>query len=283
VGELSAGNGFACFTGPPASSGSSPIAPNADGTCSSGQYYRDPHWPLVKGLGEISNYIPALAATPLPTDTPSPRPTATQTGTATAMATACPIACAHTDTPTLTSTPTITMTPTITPTSTPVTSGAIIPIGDVPAGYIGKTVVVSMFDPGDVVDCAHKGSAWMELLAPDGNPVPFTYVVRADAGSGYGSGGVYGTIPGAKTSFQTNANDIDAKGKPAVLVAYQGHKYYSNDWVDISFVVPSQYASRQAYLGGYWKLQYVLQGNTLPADRLTITLAARGAPVTLQH
>jgi len=32
---------------------------------------------------------------------------------------------------------------------------------------------------------------------------------------------------------------------------------------------------------GYWKLQYVLEGNTLPADRLTITLTAKDAPVSL--
>lgn len=61
-------------------------------------------------------------------------------------------------------------------------------------------------------------------------------------------------------------------------MSYQGHKFYSDVWVDLNITVPAV-----GYTGGYWKLQYVLAGNTLPADRLTITLTAKGAPVTLKQ
>ena len=77
-------------------------------------------------------------------------------------------------------------------------------------------------------------------MAPDGNPVPFTYVVRADTSERLRHRyRLRLTYPWKGSGWrQTNANDIDAKGQPAVLVGYQGHKYYSDDWVDISFVVP---------------------------------------------
>ena len=148
------------------------------------KHTHDKYWPLVAGLGELSNYIPALAATPPPTATATLSPTSTTTPTITPTATICS-PCTATNTPTATPSPTITLTPTVTPTATPATGGALIPIGDVPQSYAGRQIVVSMFDPGDVVDCSHKGSAWMEVISPSGVAVPFTYGIHGDTLSRY--------------------------------------------------------------------------------------------------
>src|SRR5262249_15648109 len=64
--------------------------------------------------------------------------------------------------------------------------GATIPIGNVPAQFAGREINLSLFDPGDVVDCNHPGSAWIELQEPDGKSfADFTYTVTADETSNY--------------------------------------------------------------------------------------------------
>ena len=294
-----------------------PYVPNAAGGCTGTDSYTvkpDPHWPLVAGLGVLSNFIPALAATPQPTATATFTQTATATSTPTN--TTIPASCGIytcTTTPTNTITPTGTATGTATNTSsptntvspTPRTGGAVIPLGNIPSLYANHQITVGMFDPGDVVNCTHQGFAWMELLRPDGTISPFTYTITSDSGTGYAT-----DAPGDRLHNSTDDNTTSATtgttisysgnppgpihnapivvgttrygnadpanhNNPAILVAAGTQKLYSNSWVYITFQVPS------SYVEGYWKLQYVLEGNTLPADRLTITLTAKDAPVSL--
>jgi hypothetical protein len=89
-----------------------------------------------------------------------------------------------TSTATATNTATITLTPTITPTPLPPTGeGSLIPIGNIPAQYAGRTLEIGLFGPGNVVNCQNQGSAWLAVVNPEGTPVSFTWYAEADAGT----------------------------------------------------------------------------------------------------
>jgi len=88
-------------------------------------------------------------------------------------------------TATFTQSPTATVTPTYTATPLPPDhTGAVIPIGDVPASFAGRTLEIGLFGPGDVVDCSHLGSAWLAVVGPDGQYHSFQWYAKADPGTG---------------------------------------------------------------------------------------------------
>ena len=182
-----------------------------------------------------------------------------------------------------TQTPTLTPTtvPTITPTSTPPTGSSLVPLGEVPSKYAGSSLYIDMFDPGDVVDCNHPGSAWFEIVPPNdtnGNavaPVPFTYTVTSDS-PGY-AGYKDPANPAATAVLPAYGSSIsDIRGQNAVQVSDHGQVLFNNSWVHIVVQIPAT-----NYHGGTWKFRYVLYGPTKSTDRMTIQLRVGKAPVFL--
>jgi hypothetical protein len=170
----------------------------------------------------------------------------------------------------------LTATPTLTPDPTPITGGSLITLGDVPQKYAGRTLEIQLFDPGDVVNCANPGSAWMEIVPPDEalgavDPPGFNYTVTSNTpgDAGYGS-----SVNGVSST--------DVRGQQSIQVADTGVVKFNGSWLNIQVHVPPRHPGYQDdYLGGYWKIRYVLYGPTLPTDRMTWKLKVQGAPVYL--
>ena len=129
-------------------------------------------------------------------------------------------------------------------------------LAQVAAANAGRTVEITLFDPGDV-----SGNAYLSILSPDGNAyntAAFTYT----ADNGRSSGGAL------VTQIQT---------------ASSGTSYYNDAVLTIDVLLPTTYGSvgltppgeTQA---GWWKIQYNVSGGN---DTTTWQVAIRGSPVHL--
>jgi hypothetical protein len=143
----------------------------------------------------------------------------------------------------------------------------------------GKTIVIDLFDPGDVGD-----KAWIQILSPDGNvytPVRFDYTADSNASSGHTSGT-------GLTCIQTYGNSSSISppsgGSPACTAnSTSGGQYYQNSWLEITIPLPATYGSGGLTppgepAEGWWKIKYTVnKGN----DTTTWMVGIRGNPVHL--
>lgn len=146
------------------------------------------------------------------------------------------------------------------------------------AAGAGKTLEITLFDPGDVGD-----KAWIQILDPDGNvytPATMDYQADANASAGHQSGS-------AVTCIQTYGNG-SATGPPAGCPnSSSGGQYYQNSWITIDIRLPASYGSvgltppdaqNPRNEAGWWKIRYTVnQGN----DTTTWGANIRGNPVHL--
>jgi hypothetical protein len=146
------------------------------------------------------------------------------------------------------------------------------------AAGAGKTVEITLFDPGDVGD-----KAWLQILDPDGNvytPATMNYVADANASAGHQSGT-------AVTCIQTYGNGSSISPPAGCPNSTSGGQYYQNSWITISIQLPSDYglggltppdAQNPRGEAGWWKIRYTVnQGN----DTTTWGVTIRGNPVHL--
>ncbi len=127
-------------------------------------------------------------------------------------------------------------------------------LAQIEAVHAGKTMVIELFDPGDV-----SGNASLRILSPDGNAYNYaTFSFVADNGR---SG--------------TNVTSVQT--------ASGGTSYYNNSVLTIQIALPSSYGSgglRPAgeTEDGWWKIEYTVGGGN---DTTTWQVSIRGNPVHL--
>lgn len=130
-------------------------------------------------------------------------------------------------------------------------------LGDIDRGYAGSDLNVFLWDPGE-------GMRSIELVAPDGNDVPFTYTVAPAAGADSGGGPI--TV-------------LDVSGTSNRLPNRKDDDKYNDRLVTLHFVVP---AYTPIVPGDTWfRLRYKAGAGTVH-DRLTFGVSASTAsPVHL--
>jgi hypothetical protein len=141
----------------------------------------------------------------------------------------------------------------------------------------GKTVRISLYDPGDV-----GGGAWLQILSPNGNaytPVTFSYTSTS-------KGGAAGPSGTGVTCVQTNRPTAAPPGGipagcPAVLDG-SGSRFDSY-WLTINVNLPMSYGSTGLLpagetQSGWWKIRYTVGGGN---DTTTWAVEILGNPVHL--
>ena len=130
------------------------------------------------------------------------------------------------------------------------------------AVHAGKTMVIQLFDPGDVV----TGNATLQILQPTTSGyTPATFSFTADP-----------TVPIAYRSG-TNVTSL-----PTTI---SGSSKYNNAWVTLTVSLPKTYTAPlppgepAGTLGGWWKISYAYTAQG--TDSTTWQVSIRGNPVHL--
>ena len=127
-------------------------------------------------------------------------------------------------------------------------------LAQIGAENAGKTMEISLFDPGDV-----SGNAYLKIKSPDGNTYNYaTFSWSADNGT---SG--------------TNVTSIQT--------ASSGGSFFNDRLITIDVALPSTYGSTGLTPGGetqpgWWKIEYQVSGGN---DTTTWQVGIRGSPVHL--
>lgn len=127
-------------------------------------------------------------------------------------------------------------------------------LAQIGAENAGKTMEISLFDPGDV-----SGNAYLRIKSPDGNTYNYaTFSWSADNGT---SG--------------TNVTSIQT--------ASSGGSFFNDRLITIDVALPSTYGSTGLTPGGetqpgWWKIEYQVSGGN---DTTTWQVGIRGSPVHL--
>jgi len=128
------------------------------------------------------------------------------------------------------------------------------------AVHAGKTMVVSLFDPGDA-----SGTASIQVPKPTATGyVPARFSYTADANASCCRSG-------------TNVTSL--------VTVQNGSRRYNNSWVTLTIPLPKAYdaplppGEPAGVLGGWWKIAYTFNGTT--TDSTTWEVSIRGNPVHL--
>ena len=142
----------------------------------------------------------------------------------------------------------------------------------------GKTVEITLFDPGDVGD-----KAWLQILDPDGNvytTATMDYTADANASAGHTSGT-------AVTCIQTYGNGSSISPPSGCPNYTSGGQYYQNSWITISIRLPADYGlsgltppdpQNPRNEPGWWKIRYTVNSGN---DTTTWGVTILGNPVHL--
>ncbi len=130
-------------------------------------------------------------------------------------------------------------------------------LANVPIEDQGKTLVVSLFDPGDAL-----GTNYMQLIAPIDATHATTYPVYFDA----------------------YVHDKNIPPNPDIVYNHTQQlnttrpQYDTNDkWIDLIYPIPLDIHHGGNFEGGYFQVQYVFQGQA--QDRTAWRISIRGNPV----
>ncbi len=146
------------------------------------------------------------------------------------------------------------------------------------AAGAGKTVEITLFDPGDVGD-----KAWLQILDPDGNvykAATMSYTADAHASAGHTSGTNV-------TCIQTYGNGSSISPPAGCPNNTSGGQYYQNSWITISIQLPATYGTtgltppdpqNPNHEAGWWKIRYTVNSGN---DTTTWGVTIRGNPVHL--
>ncbi len=121
-------------------------------------------------------------------------------------------------------------------------------LAEIDRAYAGKTVVITLFDPGE-------GGNYIEILDPNGNPVSF---VARDMG-------IDGVTPSSPLPANTRLDVTQAR--------YNGH------YVQLEIDLPGSYGTSLTQY--WWKIRYTFLSNTSVTDRTTWGVRVLGNPVHL--
>jgi hypothetical protein len=123
-------------------------------------------------------------------------------------------------------------------------TSAYLDLAYVPVQYAGRSIIVSLFDPGD-----SSFSVYMRVVPPPGSGVTVAY----------------------PTGVRTGMDDT---GNTAIWASNNGDKLYNGLWINVQVDLPS------AYPGGWWQVYYSTAGGT-PHDKLAVQFSLVGSPVHL--
>ena len=140
-------------------------------------------------------------------------------------------------------------------------------LAQVRAVYAGKTLAIDLYDPGDMYDQDARVMlpATLYILDPSGNNATFSYTATKWAGSGNAA---------CNRNAGTDVNHVDT------AVAGNSTGLFNGCWLQISIRLPSTYTAPN---DGWWKIRYVVQGNSSNngVDVTTWKASLGGSPVHL--
>jgi hypothetical protein len=123
-------------------------------------------------------------------------------------------------------------------------------LAEIDKQYAGKTLQITLFDPGE-------GGDYIQVLDPTGAAQNF---VATDEG-------INGTTPGSPSSSENQLDVTQSK--------YNGH------YVQLSIDLPSTYGTTPALSQYWWQIKYVFSNNATVTDRTTWGVRVLGNPVHL--
>ena len=190
-----------------------------------------------------------------------------------------------------------------------------IPLATIPESYSGGTVILKLFDPGDVsgtnelgvMSPQDKGTTSADVTwgwGPTGVGVPQSEPYNLDIASAAGSG--YSNIGEQRPSFwcgaaDYNADDHEYGGYTAfpvynassgclqttttslVTVANGGtHDFANGTWLDFNMEIPNDYATQTGNFGSnWWKMYYQLSVGGTASDTTTWEIVSGANPIHL--
>ena len=141
--------------------------------------------------------------------------------------------------------------------------------------HAGKTVEISLWDPGDTTPL----TASITILIPNGanswTATPVTYVAATgtnNAGRADGGGGRPNCNANSRTTPSTGGITTFASGGATTTGNFNGC------WLTIQAVIPDNY---QALAEGWWKIRYTMNGTGTSNDVTTWKVQILGNPVHL--
>lgn len=135
-------------------------------------------------------------------------------------------------------------------------------IAQVPAAHAGKTLELSLWDPGDTRPLA--ASLQIEIPTAVGwSPVAMNWTAVTGTSNG-GAQNCTAYPPGSGNSITTNVGNTTGT--------------YNGCWLTIDVVIPANYVAPQS---GWWKIRYNMTGSGTSSDVTTWTAKIRGNPVHL--
>jgi Flp pilus assembly protein TadG len=144
------------------------------------------------------------------------------------------------------------------------------------ASGAGKTVEISLYDPGDV-----GGGAWLEILNPDGS----VYNAATFSFTSISKQGVVGEAGTNARCIQTNHGTSIPPGLPAYCPTSTNGSgsHFDAYWLKIVIPLPATYGSGGLTptgepQPGWWKIRYTVAGGN---DTTTWAVTIRGNPVHL--
>ncbi len=168
-------------------------------------------------------------------------------------------------------------------------AGFDIALMQVPPEYAGKSVTLSIFDPGDVSNCQPGPFNTIKILRPD--KVAGTLIQPSTAPSAAASW-VLDVGPDLSAYFANPASIATVQAKlPAGFTSDQavfgtlnsgGGNLYNGHWLTMQVQVPTNYTSIINVADPttwYWSMQYTT--NCIGSDTITVDLSYGGSPVHL--
>ncbi len=128
-------------------------------------------------------------------------------------------------------------------------------LASVPSSHAGKTMIITLFDPGE-------GGQSIEVLSPDGRSWPFNYRT------------VYPTLG----EYTGSGTSLDISGTPGALAGRLSTSKFNERLVEITISLPVDYLT-QFGTNTWWKIRYTF--GAAVTDRTTWSVQILGDPVHL--
>jgi hypothetical protein len=145
-------------------------------------------------------------------------------------------------------------------------------LAQIEAEHAGKTMVISLWDPGDTGNLA----ANLQILRPTATtyePIEFSYTARQ----------------GSTHSNVSSCNSRSGTAVTSVTTNTGGSSLYNGCWLTIEIPLPGSYTAPHPSSdtttneGGWWKIRYNMSGSSSDnsTDLTTWKVELRGSPVHL--
>ncbi len=171
---------------------------------------------------------------------------------------------------------------------TPVTGASFsIPIFALPASYAGQTIVIEIYDVGDVGGGNASNISIIDpsgaiATAPAGKKVPIFDLGRQRSNSTPSTSTACNYVSGGSSGeYVNNAPCTVSNGTQATFQSYDGsgNNWYNGHWIHLEIPISSTYNPPVG--SQYWNLRYDASGSLTATDTFDIHVALKGAPARL--